>query len=139
MRLRRWSLRVFIVFCILSGCLLGLCGKHLYLASRPTVTVLGRLAQGPKQTMAEPDDKEILRAMRKMKPSTSYLHSPDFKLKTVEKELVKAYSESERRLPLVGPAVLQHAVYRCTVIGACKGFPTVEVVFVDQNRFAFSR
>ena len=65
-----------------------------------------------------PSDDEVVRALNKVRPvdgSVPGLEITMRNIKGITKELIQDCVDPPRQVPLVGPAQLHHAHYRCTV------------------------
>ena len=83
------------------------------------VPILGPITQGgPPKALDPPSDDEIMRAMHKARPiegGIPFLWTGQWNNVRIEKELIADYVDPPRVYPLVGPAQLHHAHYKCTV------------------------
>ena len=113
------------------------------------VPVLGRVtAGGPVQALDPPSDDEIMRALERADPvegGLPLLHEVQRNNVRIVKEKIADYIDPPRFYPLVGPAQLHHAHYKCTIYYTevtRMGWPIPhtladedarEVVYVDHN------
>ncbi len=113
------------------------------------VPILGPITSGgPAQALDPPSDDEIMRTLERSHPVESgfpFLHEVQRNNVDIRKELIADYVDPVRFYPLVGPAQLHHAHYKCTVyFSETKriGWPvphtlhdedSVEVIYVDHN------
>lgn len=81
--------------------------------------ILGPLAAGaPTAAMDEPSDDEVMRKMEEARPiegGIPFLHEVQWKNVKIVKEPIADYIDPVRVYPLVGPAQLHHAHYKCVV------------------------
>lgn len=116
----QFSLRTYLISVSVVSALLG---SSLAWLLRPTpVGVLGPVRSAAEETLLPPPtDDEVLKA----------LHSSiQFRANVqIKKELIDQYADAERVFPLIGPAVLHHAIYKCTVSDGL----TKYVVMIDHN------
>ncbi len=105
---------------------------------------------GPTAAMDPPSDDEVMRALERARPVQGgipflwEMHRNDVQ---IVKCVVADYIDPPRFIPLIGPAQLHHAHYKCTVYfreTKHVGWPfphtindedTVEVVYIDHNHF----
>ena len=116
----QFSLRTYLITVSVVGALLG---SSLVWLLRPAPTgVMGPVRAADEETLLPPPtDDEVLQAMN---PSVAFLTNVQIK-----KELVDQYEDAEKVLPLIGPAVKHHAIYKCTVSDGL----TKYVVTIDHN------
>lgn len=111
--------------------------------------VLGPLAAGgPVEALDPPSDDEIMRTMERARPvegGLPLLHQVQRNNVRIIKEKIADYVDPPRFYPLVGPAQLHHAHYKCTVYFTevkRVGWPVPhtlrdedcrEVIYVDHN------
>jgi len=108
------------------------------------------LPGGPDKAMDEPTDDEIMRAFEKAKPIAGglpLLHEIQRNNVEIVKEKIADYIDPPRVYPLIGPAQLHHAHYKCTIFYSETkriGWPiphtlrdedAVEVMYIDHNHF----
>ena len=95
--------------------------------------ILGPLtAGGPAVALDTPSDDEVMVALEKSHPvegGIPMLHEVQRNNVRIVKEKISDYVDPPRVYPLIGPAQLHHAHYRCTVRSAS----LTEVVYVDHN------
>lgn len=111
--------------------------------------VLGPIAPGgPCEALDEPSDDEVMRALEKARPVQGpwpFLFETQRNNVRITKHKISDYVDPPRHYPLVGPAQLHHANYKCTVyFQEVKrvGWPvphtlidedTQEVVYIDHD------
>jgi hypothetical protein len=116
-----------------------------------TAPILGPItAGGPTTALDEPSDDEIMRAFERVKPTQGglpFLHEIQRNDVRIVKEKIADYIDPPRVIPLIGPAQLHHAHYKCTIYFSETtrvGWPiphttrdeeAVEVIYVDHNHF----
>jgi len=114
------------------------------------VPVLGPFGPGPRKALDEPSDDEVMRALEKARPvegGLPFLHEVQRNNVSIVKEKIADYVDPPRFYPLIGPAQLHHAHYKCTVyytevtrVGWPVPYTTtdedkVEVIYIDHNHF----
>ena len=115
------------------------------------VPILGPLtAGGPAVALDPPSDDEVMRALERANPvqgGVPFLNETQRNNVTIIKEKIADYIDPPRVVPLIGPAQLHHAHYKCTVYYSEKkivGWPiphtlhdedSVEVLYIDHNHF----
>ena len=115
------------------------------------VPVLGPLTEGgPRVALDAPSDDEVMRALEKARPiegGLPFLHEVNRNNVRIVKEKISDYVDEPRVYPLIGPAQLHHAHYKCTIYFSeitRVGWPLpytitdedeVEVVYIDHNHF----
>jgi hypothetical protein len=115
------------------------------------VPILGPIVPGgPAAAYDEPTDDEVMRAFEKAKPTQGgfpLLHEIQRNDVKIVKELIADYIDPPRVYPLIGPAQLHHAHYKCTIYyneTTRVGWPiphtlrdedAVEVIYIDHNHF----
>jgi hypothetical protein len=114
------------------------------------VPVLGPLtAGGPAVALDPPSDDEVMRALEKARPvegGIPFLSETQRNNVRIIKEKIADYVDPPRFVPLIGPAQLHHAHYKCTIFfdeRRIRTWPvpystedeTVEVVYIDHNHF----
>ena len=115
------------------------------------VTVLGPLtAGGPTVALDPPSDDEVMRALERARPTEGglpLLHEIQRNNVRIVKEKIADYVDPPRFIPLIGPAQLHHAHYKCTIYFTevtRVGWPvphtlrdedSQEVIYVDHNHF----
>ena len=113
------------------------------------VPILGPIpAGGPAVALDPPSDDEVIRALEKAKPvegGLPMLHEVQRNNVRIVKEKIADYIDPPRVYPLIGPAQLHHAHYKCTVYFTevtRVGYPvpyttrdedSVEVLYIDHN------
>jgi hypothetical protein len=116
-----------------------------------SVPILGPItAGGPASALDEPSDDEIMRAFERARPSEGgfpLLHEIQRNDVRIVKEKIADYVDPPRVVPLIGPAQLHHAHYKCTIYYSETvrvGWPiphttrdedAVEVIYIDHNHF----
>lgn len=116
-----------------------------------SVPILGPLTPGgPTTAMDEPSDDEVMRLFERshvVQGGLPFLHERQINDVRIIKEKIADYIDPPRVIPLIGPAQLHHAHYKCTiyfteVIRVGWPFPhtlrdeeSVEVVYIDHNHF----
>lgn len=115
------------------------------------VPILGPLtAGGPAAALDPPSDDEVMRAMEKARPvqgGVPFLYTKYRNNVRITKSLIADYVDPPRVYPLIGPAQLHHAHYKCTIYfeeTTRVGWPvphtltdedSVEVIYIDHNHF----
>jgi hypothetical protein len=113
------------------------------------VPILGPITSGgPVVALDPPSDDQIMRALEVAQPlegGIPYLHEVQRNNVSIVKEKCADYVDPPRIYPLVGPAQLHHAHYKCTIYYTevtRVGWPlphtltdedAVEVVYIDHN------
>jgi len=111
--------------------------------------ILGPLtADGPHIALDPPSDDEVMRTLEKAHPlegGIPLLHEVQRNNVRIVKDKIADYIDPPRVYPLVGPAQLHHAHYKCTVyyteitrVGWPVPYTTVdedarEVIYIDHN------
>lgn len=111
--------------------------------------ILGPLVPGgPDKALDPPSDDQVMRALEKSHPvegGLPFLHEVQRSNVRIVKEKIADYIDPPRNYPLVGPAQLHHAHYKCTVYFSETtrvGWPlpyttvdedSVEVIYIDKN------
>ena len=115
------------------------------------VPIMGPLTSGgPVKALDPPSDDEVWRALERARPAQGgipFLNETQRSNVVIVKEKIADYIDPPRVIPLIGPAQLHHAHYKCTVYFSEKrivGWPfphtlndedSVEVVYIDHNHF----
>lgn len=115
------------------------------------VPILGPLTEGgPAVALDPPSDDEVWWALERansVQGGFPFLNEVQRNNVTIIKEKIADYVDPPRVIPLIGPAQLHHAHYKCTVYYSERriaGWPiphtlidedAVEVVYVDHNHF----
>ncbi len=115
------------------------------------VPVLGPLTSGgPAVALDPPSDDEVMRALEKARPIAGglpMLHEVSWQNVRIVKCKIADYVDPPRQVPLIGPAQLHHAHYKCTVSfteTVRVGWPVPhtlvdedcrEVIYIDHNHF----
>jgi hypothetical protein len=116
-----------------------------------TVPILGPITEGgPVKALDPPSHDEIMRALEQARPiegGIPFLHEYQRNNVRIVVEPIADYIDPPRNYPLIGPAQLHHAHYKCTVYFTevtRVGWPiphTVtnrdaqEVIYIDHNHF----
>ncbi|MEM6979460.1 MAG: hypothetical protein AAF539_07300 [Planctomycetota bacterium] len=115
------------------------------------VPILGPTTSGgPPIALDPPSDDEVMVALEQARPvqgGIPLLYEKQRNDVRIIKEKIADYVDPPRFYPLIGPAQLHHAHYKCTVYFDEKtivGYPiphtlhdreTIEVVYIDHNHF----
>ena len=115
------------------------------------VPILGPLtAGGPVKALDPPSDDEVWWAMERADSTQGgfpFLYEVQRNDMTFVKEKIADYIDPPRVIPLIGPAQLHHAHYKCTIYYTQReiiGWPiphtlidedAVEVIYIDHNHF----
>ncbi len=115
------------------------------------VPILGPLtAGGPVKALDPPSDDEVMRAMEQANPiqgGLPFLHEVQRNNVRIIKDKIADYVDPPRVVPLIGPAQLHHAHYKCTIYYTevtRVGWPvphtlvdedSQEVIYIDHNHF----
>ena len=115
------------------------------------VPILGPLTSGgPAVALDPPSDDEVwwaLERARSVQGGFPFLNETQRNNVTIVREKIADYIDPPRVIPLIGPAQLHHAHYKCTVYFTERkivGWPVphtlededaVEVVYIDHNHF----
>ena len=115
------------------------------------VAILGPLTSGgPAIALDPPSDDEVMRALEKAKPiqgGLPIMHEVQRNNVRIVKDKIADYIDPPRVIPLIGPAQLHHAHYKCTVYyseDTWVGWPiphrltdedSQEVLYIDHNHF----
>lgn len=115
------------------------------------VPILGPItAGGPTTALDEPSDDEVMRAFERARPTQGglpLLHEIQRNNVRIVKEKIADYVDPPRVVPLIGPAQLHHAHYKCTIYYSETvnvGWPiphrlrdedAMEVIYIDHNHF----
>lgn len=113
------------------------------------VPIMGPLTSGgPAVALDPPTDDEIMRAMERARPTEGgvpFLWEKQRNNVRILKEKIADYVDPPRFYPLVGPAQLHHAHYKCSIYCSERtivGYPipyslddmeVVEVIYIDHN------
>ena len=111
--------------------------------------ILGPLVPGgPTVALDPPSDDEVMRALEKARPvqgGIPFFWERQRNNVRITKEKIADYIDPPRVYPLIGPAQLHHAHYKCTIYFTevtRAGWPvphtnvdedTVEVIYIDHN------
>jgi len=115
------------------------------------VPILGPItAGGPARALDPPSDDEVMVAFEKARPISGglpFLHEVQRNNVRIVKEKIADYVDPPRFVPMIGPAQLHHAHYKCTVYYTERtwvGWPipysftdqdAMEVIYIDHNHF----
>jgi len=115
------------------------------------VPILGPLTEGgPVTALDPPSDDEVMRALEEIhhvQGGFPFLHEVQRNNVRIVKEPIADYVDPPRVYPLIGPAQLHHAHYKCTVYYSETtrvGWPlphtltdedSREVIYIDHNHF----
>lgn len=115
------------------------------------VPILGPLtAGGPATALDAPSDDEVMRAFERANPiqgGLPLLHEVQRNNVRIIKEKIADYVDPPRVVPLIGPAQLHHAHYKCVIYYTevtRVGWPiphtlvdedSQEVIYIDHNHF----
>jgi len=115
------------------------------------VPILGpTTAGGPPVALDPPSDDEVMRALERAKPvggGVPLLFETQRNDVRIIKEKIADYTDPPRFVPLIGPAQLHHAHYKCTIYYSERqivGYPvphtledkeSVETIYIDHNHF----
>ena len=115
------------------------------------VPILGpTTAGGPVKALDPPSDDEIMIALEEARPVNGgipLLYEKQRNNVRIIKEKIADYIDPPRFYPLIGPAQLHHAHYKCTIYfdeRTTIGYPVphslhdreaIEVVYIDHNHF----
>jgi hypothetical protein len=110
------------------------------------VPILGPITHGgPVQALDPPSDDEVMRAMPSIEGGIPFLWERSRNNIIITKELMCDRIDPPRVYPLIGPAQLHHAHYKCTVYYSettRHGWPipyttvdedAVEVIYIDHD------
>lgn len=116
-----------------------------------TVPILGPITEGgPAVALDPPSDDEIMRALEEARPlegGIPFLHETQRNNVRIVVEQIADYIDPPRVVPLIGPAQLHHAHYKCTIYFTevtAVGWPVPharinqdaqEVLYIDHNHF----
>ena len=114
------------------------------------VAILPPIAEENHIALDPPSDDEVVRALEKVRPvggSVPGLETTMRNIKGITVETIADYVDPPRQVPLVGPAQLHHAHYKCTVYfeeTTQVGWPIphqvktedgIEVLYIDKDHF----
>lgn len=115
------------------------------------VPIMGPITSGgPVKALDPPSDDEVWRALERARPvqgGIPFLNETQRNNVVIVKEKIADYIDPPRVIPLIGPAQLHHAHYKCTVYFSEKkivSWPiphtlhdeeSVEVLYIDHNHF----
>jgi hypothetical protein len=115
------------------------------------VPILGPTTSGgPAIALDPPSDDEVIWALERARPvqgGMQFLHEIQRNNIRIIKEKIADYVDPPRVIPMIGPAQLHHAHYKCTVYFTERkivGWPfphtlededVVEVLYIDHNHF----
>ncbi len=125
--------------------------KHHIHERYARVPILGPITSGgPVKALDPPSDDEVWRALERANQTQGgfpFLNETQRSNVTFIKEKIADYIDPPRVVPLIGPAQLHHAHYKCTAFYKEKkivGWPiphtltdedSVEVLYIDHNHF----
>lgn len=115
------------------------------------VPILGPTTHGHEVVALDPpSDHEVMAALERARPISGgmpFMHEVQRNNVRIVKEKIADYIDEPRVIPLIGPARLHHAHYKCTVYFTERkivGYPIphtlndeeeVEVLYIDHNHF----
>lgn len=115
------------------------------------VPIMGPLTHGgPVKALDAPSDDEVMRALERVRPvqgGLPFLHEVQRNNVRIVKDKIADYVDPPRFVPLIGPAQLHHAHYKCTIyfeevtrIGwpyphTIRDGDSVEVIYIDHNHY----
>jgi hypothetical protein len=115
------------------------------------VPILGPLtAGGPAVALDPPSEDEVMRAFEKARPiqgGLPFLHEVQHNNVRITIDKIADYVDPPRFIPLIGPAQLHHAHYKCTIyytevtrVGwpipyTTRNEDAREVIYIDHNHF----
>jgi hypothetical protein len=115
------------------------------------VVIMGPITQGAEIVALDtPSDDEIMRALEKARPTKRGIPFLETRVRNnvkIVKEKLGDYVDPPRVIPLIGPAQLHHAHYKCTIYFSeviHVGWPiphqitnedACEVVYIDHDHF----
>lgn len=115
------------------------------------VPILGPITSGgPAVALDPPSDDEVMRALERAVPlegGLPLLHEVQRNNVRIVKEKIADYVDPPRHVPVIGPAQLHHAHYKCTIYYTevvRVGWPVPhtlvdederEVIYIDHNHF----
>ena len=115
------------------------------------VPIMGPItAGGPVKALDPPSDDEVMRALEHARPlegGLPFLYEKQRNNVRIVKEKIADYVDPVRFVPLIGPAQLHHAHYKCTIYFeevTWVGWPipheirdenASEVIYIDHNHF----
>ena len=120
--------------------------NHLKYDRTPVLAPL--TAGGPTEALDPPSDDEVMRTLEKARPvqgGMPFLQEKQRNNVRIVKDKIADYIDPPRVYPLVGPAQVHHAHYKCTIyfsetprVGWPLPHPNtdeecVEVVYIDHN------
>ena len=83
---------------------------------RHRIPLRGPITSGGKAKLIEaPSDQEILRLVRAGLPKSALLLPENRSSLSIEKQLIADYTDPAKSYPLIGPAQLHHAHYKCVI------------------------
>ena len=115
------------------------------------VPIMGPLTHGgPIKALDAPSDDEVMRALERVRPvqgGLPFLHEVQRNNVRIVKDKIADYVDPPRFVPLIGPAQLHHAHYKCTIyfeevtrVGwpyphTIRDTDSVEVIYIDHNHY----
>ncbi len=124
--------------------------KHHIQERYARVPILGPATSGDVIALDPPSDDEVMRALERadsVQGGVPFLYEKQRNNVQIIKEKIADYIDPPRVYPLIGPAQLHHAHYKCTIYYTDRtivGYPTphtltdedaVEVIYIDHNHF----
>jgi len=125
--------------------------KHWEKERYSRVPILGPItAGGPAKALDTPSDDEVIVAWEKATPVEGgwpFLYERQRNNVRIIKEKIADYIDPPRFIPLIGPAQLHHAHYKCTIyyediirVGwpvphTLRDEEAMEVIYIDHNHF----
>jgi hypothetical protein len=116
-----------------------------------TVPILGPITEGgPVMALDPPSDDEVMRALEDARPvegGIPFFHETQRSNVRIVREPLADFVDPPRVYPLIGPAQLHHAHYKCTIyftevtrVGwpvpyTFKNEDAQEVIYIDHNHF----
>ena len=126
----QWSLRSFLLACLILAALTGWFARKCSIARRAPVYILGPVTANAAPPIEPPSDDRIVRRLR----DTGALED-DFNVLRIASCPIARHADSARTVPLIGTCSLHHQLYLCIVVGSDGWLPRVEVAIVDHNHF----
>lgn len=133
----RWSLRTFLLAVVCMAILTVFAWDYYDAARyRERIVVLGPVTRGKIVALDSPADDVIIRALQGQLSSLGW---KPLVVNSVELTPVDTVLDEPRVYPLIGPAQLQHQLYRCELsIKNPDGSVSTKRVMVDHNHFHMS-
>lgn len=161
-----------LVLIAMAGCSVGTVGPGIGVASIPfpvspyfqqgyedlafekerynKVAILGPVSEGECVALDPPSDDQVVRMLEKVRPvsgGSPFLETTYRNIKGIEKHKIADYLDPPRVVPLIGPAQLHHAHYKCIVyfeevthVGwpipyTIRNEDAIEVLYIDLDHF----